>query len=127
MPTAEKTDRDTIFVEDAEIISHEAFAGEQFLLRLQAPEIAANAKPGSFAHLQCSPQRPLRRPISIMRVAPAEGWVDLLYKRVGQGTTLLAARQVGEQINIMGPIGNPFLIHPDRPRPSLPPPRPGSR
>lgn len=119
MSTAEKTHRDTIFVEDAEIISHEPFAGEQFLLRLQAPEIAANAKPGSFAHLQCSPQRPLRRPISIMRVSPTEGWVDFLYKRVGQGTTLLATRKAGEQINVMGPIGNPFQIRPERPRPLL--------
>lgn len=119
MPTVEKNHRNTIFVEDAEILSHEAFAGEQFILRLKAPEIAANAKPGSFAHLQCSPQRPLRRPLSIMRVSPTDGWVDFLYKRVGQGTTLLATRQVGETINIMGPIGNPFQIHPERPRPLL--------
>ncbi len=119
MPIAEKRHRDTIFVEDAEILSHEEFAGEQFLLRLKAPECAANAKPGSFAHLQCSPQRPLRRPISIMRVSPTEGWVDFLYKKVGQGTTLLATRKVGECINIMGPIGNPFQIHSERPRPLM--------
>lgn len=115
----EKPHRDTIFVEDAEILSHEQFEGDQFLLRLKAPECAANARPGSFAHLQCSPQRPLRRPISIMRVSATDGWVDFLYKRVGQGTSLLATRKVGETINIMGPIGNPFVIHKERPRPLL--------
>jgi len=119
MTSNEKPHRDTIFVEDAEIISHQAFAGDQFLLRLKAPQCAANAKPGSFAHLQCSPQRPLRRPISIMRVSAADGWVDLLYKRVGTGTTLLATRKAGESINIMGPIGNPFKIKPERPLPLL--------
>lgn len=119
MTNAEKPHHDTIFVEQAEILSHEAFEGEQYLLRLHAPECAAHAQPGNFAHLQCSPQRPLRRPISIMRVSPADGWVDFLYKRVGRGTTLLSGRSVGESISIMGPIGNPFQVHPERPRPLL--------
>jgi dihydroorotate dehydrogenase electron transfer subunit len=119
MTSTERPHRDTIFVEDAEILSHEAFEGEQYLLRLKAPQCASNAKPGSFIHLQCSPQRPLRRPISIMRASPTGGWVDLLYKRVGQGTTLLAERMPSESINILGPIGNPFQIHPKRPRPLL--------
>ncbi len=119
MTNTEKPHRDTIFVEDAEILSQEAFEGDQFLLRVKAPECAANARPGSFAHLQCSPQRPLRRPISIMRVSPADGWVDFLYKRVGRGTTLLSERTVGDSLSIMGPIGNPFQVHPERPRPLL--------
>ena len=119
MTNIEKPHRDTIFLEQAEIISHESFEGDQYLLRLQAPECAAHARPGSFAHLQCSLLRPLRRPISIMRASPADGWVDFLYKRVGRGTTLLSERTVGESISIMGPIGNPFQVHPERPRPLL--------
>ena len=119
MTSNEKPHRDTIFVEEAEILSHAAFAGDQFLLRLKAPECAANAKPGSFAHLQCSPQRPLRRPISIMRASATDGWVDFLYKKAGKGTSLLAERKAGECINVMGPIGNPFQIRPERPRPLL--------
>ncbi len=119
MTNADKNHRNTIFLEQAEILSHASFEGEQYLLRLQAPECAAHAQPGSFAHLQCGPQRPLRRPISIMRVSPTDGWVEFLYKRVGRGTTLLSERTVGESISIMGPIGNPFQIHPERPRPLL--------
>jgi len=109
--------RDTIFLEEAEILSHKAFEGDQYLMRVQAPECASHAQPGSFAHLQCHPQQPLRRPISIMRVSPKEGWVDLLYKRVGRGTGLLAERQPGERISLLGPIGNPFQV--SRPRPLL--------
>ncbi len=119
MTNPEKPHRDTIFVEQAEILSHEAFEGDQHLLRLQAPECAAHAQPGSFAHLQCSPLRPLRRPISIMRVSPSGGWVDFLYKRAGRGTTLLSERNVGESISTMGPIGKPFQVHTERPRPLL--------
>ena len=62
-----KETRNTIFVEDALILSHEAFEGEQFILRVMAPKCAAHAVAGQFAHLQCDPQRPMRRPISIMR------------------------------------------------------------
>jgi dihydroorotate dehydrogenase electron transfer subunit len=119
MTSKAKPHHATIFVEEAKILSHESFEGEQFLLRVRAPQCAAQAQPGSFAHLQCSPQRPLRRPISIMRTSATDGWVDFLYKRVGKGTGLLATRQVGESINIMGPIGKPFAIHPERPRPLL--------
>ncbi|MEJ2592053.1 MAG: dihydroorotate dehydrogenase electron transfer subunit, partial [Candidatus Thiodiazotropha sp.] len=67
----------------------------------------------------CDPQLPLRRPISILRVSPKEGWVDQLYKRVGRGSRLLAQRQAGEQISLLGPIGKPFEPTPGRNRPLL--------
>ncbi len=111
--------RNTIFVEDCEILSHEAYDGDQFIMRVQAPKIAAKAKPGSFAHLTVHPLRPMRRPISIMRVNKELGWVDFLYKKLGEGTALLAEREVGEKINILGPIGKAFKIKPERKRPLL--------
>ena len=111
--------RNTIFVEDCEILSHEAFDGDQYIMRVQAPKIAAKAQPGSFAHLTVHPLRPMRRPISIMRVSKKLGWVDFLYKKLGEGTALLAENKVGESINIMGPIGKAFDIKPERKRPLL--------
>lgn len=107
--------RDTILVEEAEIISHEAFEGDQYVMRVNAPGCAARALPGQFAHLTVDPQRPMRRPISIMRTSTAEGWVDFLYKALGEGTHLLAKRQPGEHINMLGPIGMPFRIKEKRP------------
>lgn len=114
-----KTHRDTIFLEEAEVLSHNAYAGEQFILRLQAPECAATAQPGSFVHLQCDPLQPMRRPISIMRVSASQGWVDLLYKRVGSGTRLLSQRQPGELISLLGPIGRAFSPSDQYSRPLL--------
>jgi len=111
--------RNTIFVEDCEILSHTAFDGDQYIMRVHAPKIAANAKPGSFAHLSVHPLRPMRRPISIMRVNKQQGWVDFLYKKLGEGTALLAERKVSEQINIMGPIGKAFELNAKRKRPLL--------
>lgn len=111
--------KNTIFVEDCEILSHQAFDGEQYIMRVHAPKIADKAQPGSFAHLTVHPLRPMRRPISIMRVNKEQGWVDFLYKKLGEGTALLAENKVGEKINIMGPIGKAFTLKPERKRPLL--------
>ncbi len=110
-----KPHRDTLFLEDAEILSHQSFEGEQHIIRLQAQECATHAQPGSFVHLQCDPQHPLRRPLSIMRASPSSGWVDILYKAVGKGTRLLAQRKPGETISLLGPIGAPFKVESARP------------
>ena len=111
--------RDTIFLEDGEILSHEAHAADQYVLRVWSPECARHARPGSFAHLRCDPLLPMRRPLSIMRADPGASWVEFLYKAVGEGTRLLAAKRPGERISVLGPIGNPFVVHPERPRPLL--------
>ncbi|VAX12137.1 Dihydroorotate dehydrogenase (NAD(+)), electron transfer subunit [hydrothermal vent metagenome] len=114
-----KSQRDTIFVEDAEILEHVHCDGDQHILRLRAPQVADHALPGSFIHLHCDPQRPLRRPISIMRVNSQRGEIELLYKVFGEGTRLLSQRKTGETLNLMGPIGQPFELHPERSRPLL--------
>jgi dihydroorotate dehydrogenase electron transfer subunit len=113
----DKPHRDTIFVEEAEVLGHEAFEGDQYLLRLAAPRCAAEARPGSFVHLTVDAALPMRRPISIMRVDREAGWVELLYKAVGRGTGLLTARKAGDRVSMMGPIGTPF--RPSRKRPLL--------
>ena len=109
------TQRDSIFLEDARILEHHAYPGDQHILRLESPRCAASARPGQFVHLTVDPQRPMRRPISIMRASAEEGWIDLLYKQVGEGTRLLAARTTGEFLSSLGPIGTPFEIREKRP------------
>jgi len=119
MAVAERAHRGTLFVENAEILEHHHFPGAQHVLRLQAQQCAEHAEPGSFVHLSCDPQLPMRRPISIMRVDAEAGWIELLYKAVGHGTALLAKREAGEQVSSIGPIGTPFRPTPGRRRPLL--------
>jgi dihydroorotate dehydrogenase electron transfer subunit len=45
-----------------------------------------------------------------MRASAEAGWVDLLYKAVGEGTALLAERRVGECLSLLGPVGQPFEV-----------------
>lgn len=107
--------RDTIHVEDARVLANDPFPGEQYVMRLEAPGIAAAAEPGSFGHLQCDPLLPMRRPLSLMRVDPRDGWVEVLYKVVGTGTGLLSRKLSGDRLSIMGPIGRPFEADSERP------------
>ena len=113
---SDKTQRGTIYLESAQVLSQQSFDGDQYILRVQAADCAATARAGQFAHLSCDPMLAMRRPISIMRVDAQQGWVDFLYKAVGKGTSLLAQRKPGENISVLGPIGQPFTADPGRPR-----------
>lgn len=110
-----KAHRGSIHLEDGRLLRKEPFAGEQFILRIEAPKCAASATPGSFVHLTCDPDIPLRRPLSIMRADPAAGWIDVLFKVVGAGLAALGARKVGDTLSVLGPIGHGFAPHPARP------------
>ena len=111
--------RGTLHLEEARVSKQTAYDGDQFVLRLAAPACAARAEPGSFVHLACDPAIPMRRPLSIMRADPTAGWIEVLYKVLGPGLHALAARKAGDTVSIIGPIGKPFTLHPERPRPLL--------
>jgi dihydroorotate dehydrogenase electron transfer subunit len=108
--------RGSIALEDAEILDHQAFAGNQYVLRVRAPQAAQRAQPGTFAHITCAASVPLRRPLSIMRADKEHGWLEFLYKPVGAGLAKLAERQRGERVSVLAPIGRGFEPDPNRPR-----------
>jgi dihydroorotate dehydrogenase electron transfer subunit len=105
--------RGTLFVEDGEGLSREAFPSEQYVMRIRAPKCAAAAQPGSFVHINCDATLPMRRPLSIMRTV--DDAIEVLYKIVGEGLHLLAEKRPGDRISILGPIGQPFRLAPERP------------
>jgi dihydroorotate dehydrogenase electron transfer subunit len=107
--------RGTIHLEDAEVLEHDAWPGNQHVLRVRAPAAARLATPGSFAHITCDPCVPLRRPLSIMRAEPEQGFIEFLYKPVGIGLAKLAERRPGERISVLAPIGQGFMPSASRP------------
>jgi len=109
-----KPKRATVALEDAEIMDHQAFAGQQFILRVRAPNAARRATPGTFAHISVDPAVPLRRPLSIMRANASEGWLEFLYKPKGRGLDKLSARRSGDVLSVLAPIGRGFTPDPSR-------------
>ena len=108
--------RGSILLEDAPVLTHSHFEDAQHVLRLQAPRCAARATPGSFVHLRCADDLPMRRPLSIMRASAEAGWIELLYKVTGAGTRALARAMPGQSLSVLGPIGVGFAAHAERPR-----------
>jgi dihydroorotate dehydrogenase electron transfer subunit len=94
----------------APIISIEQVMHEVHLLKVRSSVIASSAKPGQYVMISCGSGhgRLLRRPISICRVSGQE--VDFLFAEVGAGTEWLARRKTGENIDLLGPMGNGFSI-----------------
>ena len=68
----------------AELLSIRPLAQGYQVLTLHAPELAAEAQPGQFVHLQVPPLEPsrLRRPFSIYDAEPESGRLYILYKVV---------------------------------------------
>ncbi|OFW59709.1 MAG: hypothetical protein A2W01_08115 [Candidatus Solincola sediminis] len=66
------------------------------------------AEPGQFLHVLCGSEdgRILRRPYSLFDTA--SGTASILVKEAGPGSAWLARREVGEEIDCMGPLGRPF-------------------
>ena len=107
--------RSTIFLEDAEVLGNDRWPAGQQVLRIRAPAVAQRAAPGTFVHVRCDSSLAMRRPMSVMRTNPAAGWFDLLFKEVGAGTRLLARRERGDRLSVLGPIGRGFSPSVERP------------
>ncbi len=79
-----------------------------YILRINAPYIAENAKPGNFVMLKASIgiEPLLKRPFGIFEAEPPFIW--LYYEVVGKGTELIAALRVNDKVQVLGPLGNGF-------------------
>jgi len=115
MSVAHPAHRGSILVEDAEVVAHQAWPGQQHVLTLRAPRIAARATAGCFVHLTCDEHLPMRRPLSVQRADAKSGTIEILYKIVGAGLARLARAVPGDQLSCMGPIGHGFEPDPRRP------------
>ena len=80
-----------------------------FLMRVKAPEIAADSKPGQFCMVKCGADSLLRRPLSI-HAATSSGEIDFLYDDEGKGKNWLSKMSAGSELDIIGPLGNGFTV-----------------
>ena len=104
------TKKDIIFEENAEIIDQVKFEADQFVTIVKAEKSSQTAKPGQFAFVECGGDTLLRRPLSYLRSSKENGTVEFMYKTEGHGLESLSQLKKGDEIKIMGPIGNGFAI-----------------
>ncbi len=84
--------------------------GSYRLFEIETPAIARDARPGQFLMIRVSGETAplLRRPISI-HAREGDRLGDLLPGR-RKGTEILAAREEGEVLDIIGPLGKGFTL-----------------
>ena len=70
---------------------------------------------GQFLHIACGEGLLLRRPISVCMVQEDEpqDTARVVFGVRGEGTKWLAQRQVGDKVNVLGPLGNGFTVTPN--------------
>lgn len=93
----------------AKVVSQEALTEDVFSMWIQVDEIAKAAKPGQFISVYTrDASKLLPRPISICEIDRALGRLRIVYRVVGAGTEEFSAYQAGDEITVMGPLGNGF-------------------
>lgn len=98
----------TVFLLDAPITARREVARGMFVLAMRAPEIAASVRAGQFVNLGWSPGPLLRRPFSVYRAAGED--IEVVLKAVGVGTAQLLAKEIGDRLSCLGPLGRGFEI-----------------
>ena len=71
--------------------------------------------PGQFVHIKCGDGLLLRRPISVcscMEDEPEDS-LAIVFEPRGEGTAWLADRRVGDELDVLGLLGNGFAIKPE--------------
>ena len=103
----------------AQVKSRREVARGYFAFSLFCPEIAASARAGQFVHIlphahedetdsSWSFDPLLRRAFSIMKTDSNE--FEILFRVEGRGTALLSRTEVGEWLDVLGPLGNGFSL-----------------
>jgi dihydroorotate dehydrogenase electron transfer subunit len=88
--------------------------GRYALITLLAPGIAKRALPGQFVMVGVpGPGFHLRRPLSIHTVAGEA--IGLLVEPRGTGSGTLSEVAAADELQVAGPLGSAFPIHPDAP------------
>lgn len=93
------------------VVSNDLVAADTYLMTLDCPDVAADARPGQFIMLRVTPAADplLRRPFSIAGVTAA-GHALILYRVVGRGSRLMADFPPGERVPVLGPLGKGFEL-----------------
>lgn len=95
----------------AKVVSQEALAADIYSMWIEAPEIAAAAKPGQFFSVYTKDAgRLLPRPISICETDKAKERLRIVYRVAGAGTAEFSGYRAGDDIAVMGPLGNGFPL-----------------
>ena len=90
-----------------EIIRKRDLAPNITEMRVNAPAVAASAKPGQFV-IVLTDRHGERIPLTICDYSQQEGWVTIVTQSIGYSTTKINCMREGDRFaDFVGPLGNP--------------------
>jgi len=100
-----------LYIEKTVVKSNPEIESGIFLISVHAPLIASNGKPGQFCNIKVSENDfpLLRRPFSICEIDGEI--VRFLFDIHGEGTRILSNKKEGDELDILGPLGNGFILN----------------
>jgi dihydroorotate dehydrogenase electron transfer subunit len=100
------------------IVENVQLARDTYRVRLACPEIAVRIVPGQFVMLRIPDVndpllgRPLALYDTVLDSSARPTDLDIVYLVIGKMTRLLAALEPGQELDILGPLGNGFPSRP---------------
>ncbi|WP_017727237.1 dihydroorotate dehydrogenase electron transfer subunit [Halalkalibacterium ligniniphilum] len=94
------------------VTGHKSIAKDVYQLTVKGELVTQMTAPGQFVHLKVDEgsELLLRRPISICDVNSSTSELTMLYRVDGAGTGRLSGRMIGEEIDVLGPLGTGFPV-----------------
>ena len=98
-------------IEDMHLIKKTWLTHQMVQMTLKGGLVQQMNEPGQFVHLQVPDGSTLlRRPISIHEINQEACTFDVIFRIEGKGTNILSTLEVGDTINVMGPLGHGFPL-----------------
>ena len=92
------------------ILAKRRLSEEVYRLEVEAPLVARERKAGQFVIVQVDADYGERIPLTIADADPGKGSLSLVFQTVGASTHKLAMKEPGDEIVLLGPLGNPTHI-----------------
>ncbi len=91
------------------ILEKKTLGKDIYSFTVSCPDAAKAASAGQFANIT-APGYTLRRPISICGIDKQKGTLRFVFEVRGKGTAEIAKLNVGECMDVLGPLGNGFRL-----------------
>lgn len=97
---------------EVQISQNKKLSEHLYLLEFKCEKLAEEAIPGHFLQVLVTTgyQPFLRRPFTIYKVQ--DNHIQVLYEVIGEGTSILAKKRIGDSLQVLGPLGNTFTAEP---------------
>jgi len=91
------------------VVSNEKLCPRFYRLSIDAKSIKNKILPGQFIHIRVKNglEPFFRRPFSVYR---AKNHVEIFYEAIGRGTDIMADMKKGDNVDVLGPLGEPFTL-----------------